>query len=252
MQECRAYTASLASLPEHPLLLNNCNRSSQCENSRSLLVSSATAQERRTSHNLSNRASLKNIGQVPTENLHGGVTSSTGFNHLIKVHTKSFDAQDSSAHKSAGTLTHTNSIIERQKSSILQPTAGSVEKSRDTRVEATPSHKNAKQPPSPSVARKRDRGLTKSLLDQHAAYHEIDPADKELQKEFIKSREKRVRCNFTYNLISLWSHIPQTQERLYKILFVRFNNFDNSLYSTSRNATVFNFNAENLDPETFN
>lgn len=42
----------------------------------------------------------------------------------------------------------------------------------------------------------------------------------------------------------------QTQEHLYKILFVRFNNFDNSLYSTSRNATVFNYNADNLESDT--
>ena len=36
------------------------------------------------------------------------------------------------------------------------------------------------------------------------------------------------------------------------MLFVRYNNFDNSLYSTSRNATVFNFNAEHLDSDTYN
>ena len=40
-----------------------------------------------------------------------------------------------------------------------------------------------KQPPSPNVARviqkESGRGLTKSLLDQHEAFHEIDPDDDE-------------------------------------------------------------------------
>ena len=55
----------------------------------------------------------------------------------------------------------------------------------------------------------------------------------------MRDRQRNIRCNCTYNLRKIWDHRPQTQEHLYKILFVRFNNYENSLYSTSRNATVY-------------
>ena len=60
-----------------------------------------------------------------------------------------------------------------------------------------------KQPPSPhesrSPAAAAGPGLTKSLLDQHEAYHDIDPNDEEQQHAFIRERERVVKCNWTYN-----------------------------------------------------
>ena len=111
-----------------------------------------------------------------------------------------------------------------------------------------------KQPPIPNVARNKQglNRLTKSLLEQHEAFQEIDENDETQRLQFIAERERKVSCNWCYNWKKIWRHIPQNQERLYKILFVKFNNFDNSLYSTSRNATVFNFNAENMELDTYN
>ena len=86
-----------------------------------------------------------------------------------------------------------------------------------TESEISASQENAtrllKNPPSPKQSPKDDdrlNRLTKSLLEQHEAYQEIDPNDVQQQRDFIRQRERRVKCNLTYNLKAIWTHKPQT------------------------------------------
>lgn len=60
-----------------------------------------------------------------------------------------------------------------------------------------------------------------------------------------------MRCNCCFNFKGIWRHKAQSQQRLYKILFVRVNNLDNSLCSTSRNATIIDYGAGSIDMGTF-
>jgi len=68
-----------------------------------------------------------------------------------------------------------------------------------------------RQPPAPNTKAKTGvgrSGLTKSLLEQHEAFQEIDPADDDQRRQFVRERERKVRCNLTYNLKAIWTHRP--------------------------------------------
>jgi len=62
--------------------------------------------------------------------------------------------------------------------------------------------------------------LTKTLLVKHDAYQEIDEEDEQAQASFNRLNEKTYWCSWSYNLRQIFSHRIQTQELLFKILFV--------------------------------
>ena len=70
--------------------------------------------------------------------------------------------------------------------------------------------RSMRQPPAPSTKTKPNArsGLTKSLLEQHDAYVEIDQEDEDQKKQFVDERKRKVRCNLCYNFKAVWSHLP--------------------------------------------
>ena len=74
----------------------------------------------------------------------------------------------------------------------------------------------------PGIARESSvSGLTKTLLAQHDAYQAIDTDDREAQASFHRLQERTYWCSWSYNLRSIFCHREQTQELLFKILFVK-------------------------------
>ena len=70
--------------------------------------------------------------------------------------------------------------------------------------------KSMRLPPAPSTKSKPigRSGLTKSLLEQHDAYVEIDPEDEDQKKQFVHERKRKVRCNLSFNFKAVWKHKP--------------------------------------------